>query len=383
MPLGSTLHLPVSIATAGGGVPPGSALHLPVPAGAAGGGVPPGSALHVPSSPCWCSWWWWSAPWFSFARTLHSLLVQLVVVECPLVQLCMYLTLPAGAAGGGVHPGSALHVPYTPCWCSWWWSAPWFSFARTFQSLLVQLVVVECPPVQLCTYLPVPAGAAGGGVPPGSALHVPSSPCWCSWWWWSAPWFSFARTFQSLLVQLVVVECPLVQLCTYLTLPAGAAGGGGVPPGSALHVPSSPCWCSWWWWSAPWVSFTCTFQSLLVQLVVVECPLVQLCTYLPVPAGAAGGGGVPPGSALHVPSSPCWCSWWWWSAPWFSFARTLHSLLVQLVVVECPLVQLCTYLTLPAGAAGGGGVPSFHLPINNRMFPSVSTSGPASSTCTL
>ena len=48
VPLGSALHLPVSIGTAGGGVPPGSALHLPVSIGTAGGGVPPGSALHLP-----------------------------------------------------------------------------------------------------------------------------------------------------------------------------------------------------------------------------------------------------------------------------------------------------------------------------------------------
>ena len=42
----------------------------------------------------------------------------------------LHLPVPAGAAGGGVPPGSTLH-------------------------------------------LPVPAGAAGGGVPPGSALHLP------------------------------------------------------------------------------------------------------------------------------------------------------------------------------------------------------------------
>ena len=66
--------------------------------------------------------------------------------------------------------------------------------------------------------------------------------------------------------------------------------GGGVPPGSALHLPVSI---------------------------------------------ATAGGGVPPGSALHL------------------------------------LVSI--------GAAGGGG-PSFHLPINTGVFPSVSTSGSASST---
>ena len=111
-------------------------------------------------------------------------------------ELVNLVSTVSATAGGGMPPGSALHLPIT-------------------------------------------ASAAGGGVPPGSTLHLP--------------------------------------------VPAGAAGGG-VPPGSALH--------------------------------------------LPVPAGAAGGG-VPPGSALHLP--------------------------------------------VLAGAPGGG-VPSFHLPISTGAFPSVSTS---------
>ena len=38
-----------------------------------------------------------------------------------------------------------------------------------------------------------------------------------------------------------------------------------------------------------------------------------------------------------------------------------------------------SHLPVSIGAAGGGG-PSFHLPINTGVFPSVSTSGSASST---
>ena len=85
--------------------------------------------------------------------------------------------------------------------------------------------------------------------------------------------------------------------------------GGGVPLGSALHLPVSI---------------------------------------------ATAGGGVPPGSALHLPVS------------------------IATAGGGVPPGS-ALYLPVPAGAAGGGG-PSFHLPINTGLFPSVSTRGSASST---
>jgi len=68
----------------------------------------------------------------------------------------------------------------------------------------------------------------------------------------------------------------------------------------------------------------------------------------------AAGGGVPLGSALHLP------------VPAVTASGGVPS-------------GSALHFPVPAGAAGGG-VPSFHLPINTGVFPSVSTSGPASST---
>ena len=121
-----------------------------------------------------------------------------------------------------------------------------------------------------------------------------------------------------------------------------------------------------------------------------ECPPGS-ALHLPVSIGTAGSG-VPPGSALHpqvsiasaagdgglglgfIPSSLHWCSRWWSvHAPWFSFTPSSLPTAGGGMPPDSAL-----HLPVPAGAAGDGG-PSFQLPINTGVFPSVSTSGSASS----